>query len=652
MNSLIFKNMNMSKYLLITLFLFGFNALFSQETSLFLKDDVNVSHLEKDQFSKNAFNKKSVTINFNSLNQKNIEIPLFGERVIAQFKNHYKSAMGAETWTGDLKYQKNGYAIFTKNKDTFFGKILTESGVAYIIKQIENTDYYSVSELSADTFNDHCNITLQGKENRPLNNETEIDNVCDTEQTCDQTNIDLIVFYTNDAMSDLGGKASIEAAIASAVSEINVINANSNVKHTVTLVYTALTNLTEKSNQDLSGIMSMMKDPNDGVMDEIPMLRDQYYADLVALITLKGASGGTGNVNTNPERFNPQSAYSISKLNTMLSQYTLAHEIGHNLGLRHDRYAYNGSDLPNAACDYGWGWVNPNASAGNRNSQWRTIMAYNNQCSDNGLNCVRIPYFSNPDLSYNGDALGAAIGTNNAANNASILNRSYCKVAEFRSPQCSDCKITYNGGCVDYNSNSATGPGNTTNIEFTQTMLPVEIGHSVTLYLTYAGDNKNSSEQFNILDENDTIIGETVPLNSDCDSNTIEINIPVSDFNNWIADGKVIIKLDPQTTRINPTYCSLGNNVCVEFGISSKPLDVIDVETHETISMYPNPTNGSFEIKSNIEFSMVKVYNNLGLFLFETRDKKITLKNYPSGLYFIKATSIDNKTFNAKIIKK
>lgn len=643
----------MSKYFLIAFFFFGCNLLFSQTPNLFLRDDLVISGFKKEQVSNSGIKNKIVTINFDFVTQEALIIPLFEDLIYARFKSRYTSPTGAITWTGDLEGQKNGLVILTKNNTTFFGKIVTDSGATYIIKPIVDTSYYSVSELIQNSSNDECQFGLPEIANRDLNNDPfEVSNVCDTDETCSPTNIDLIVFYTAEAMEDLGGKEATELAIAGATAEINVINANSNVNHTVTLVHTALTDLTETPNQNLSDIMSAMKNPNDGIMDEIPVLRDRYYADLVALITFNGSSAGTANTNNNPLKFNPQSAYSITKSSSMLSQYTLAHEIGHNLGLRHDRYAYGDNGLPNSACDYGWGWVNANANANFPNSRWRTIMAYNNQCRDNGLNCIRIPYFSNPDLTYNGDRMGADIGTPNAANNASLLSRAYCKVAAFRTPLCSDCEIVYNAGCVDYNPNTPNGPGNTTRIEFTQAMNTVQAGATVVLYVTYSGNSQNSMEKFNIRDENNAIIGETVPLNKDCGSNTIAIDIPVSVFNNWIADGKVTITLDPQITGINSTPCSSKNTVCAEFGIFTESLNIDDFEFIDSVTLYPNPTHNSFRLKSNSDIQKIHVYNNLGQFLFTTSENTISLENYPVGLYYIKAVSSTHKIYMNKIIKK
>ncbi|MEM6800305.1 MAG: T9SS type A sorting domain-containing protein [Bacteroidota bacterium] len=59
--------------------------------------------------------------------------------------------------------------------------------------------------------------------------------------------------------------------------------------------------------------------------------------------------------------------------------------------------------------------------------RFRTVMAYNRQCG--GVNCIRIPYWSNPKLNYNGAPMGIARGNPKPSNSAFSLTRSSCLVA-------------------------------------------------------------------------------------------------------------------------------------------------------------------------------------------------------------------------------
>ena len=86
---------------------------------------------------------------------------------------------------------------------------------------------------------------------------------------------------------------------------------------------------------------------------------------------------------------------------------TFAHELGHNMGLRHDRYA---SGVPRTGFRYGY--VNQRAfePGAPETARWRTIMAYNSQCGRvGGFHCARLPYFSNPEVTYDGDPMGVPV---------------------------------------------------------------------------------------------------------------------------------------------------------------------------------------------------------------------------------------------------
>ena len=85
-----------------------------------------------------------------------------------------------------------------------------------------------------------------------------------------------------------------------------------------------------------------------------------------------------------------------------------AHELGHNMGLKHDRYQVLKNEERTDSIDgYNFGYVNqrmfqPEAP---ESARWRTIMSYDRQCEDyrkeNDLEdfyCQSILRFSNPDL--------------------------------------------------------------------------------------------------------------------------------------------------------------------------------------------------------------------------------------------------------------
>ena len=79
--------------------------------------------------------------------------------------------------------------------------------------------------------------------------------------------------------------------------------------------------------------------------------------------------------------------HSIVKFSCAFDNYSFPHEIGHNLGMYHDRYVMSnyGTDT---RC--GYGYVQSYFGLGSG----RSIMAYNTYCSDGGGNCTRMGFFS------------------------------------------------------------------------------------------------------------------------------------------------------------------------------------------------------------------------------------------------------------------
>ena len=162
---------------------------------------------------------------------------------------------------------------------------------------------------------------------------------------------------------------------------------------------------------------------NDGYMDEIHGLRNRYAADLVVL-QFEGYKDSV----PKPQgaAFGPAFASVWHKS----SPYLFAHEVGHLLNLRHDRYQLIKSGLfPGNAFNYGMS---------HPGFQWRTIMAYPDYCVDkNGRECPVIYRFSNPDQTYKGAPLGVSRQNTSRreqgpADNVHQIKQSWNQVASHR----------------------------------------------------------------------------------------------------------------------------------------------------------------------------------------------------------------------------
>ncbi|MBR1928477.1 MAG: zinc-dependent metalloprotease [Paludibacteraceae bacterium] len=142
---------------------------------------------------------------------------------------------------------------------------------------------------------------------------------------------------------------------------------------------------------------------NDGCMDDIHTKRLTYGGDVCVLMTTSTDLCGKAKAIAADEN---TAFCAVSPNIGCEMKYTFSHEIGHLVGCRHDTYVDNTS-TPYA---YGHGYVYLGSSSA---SSWRTMMAYDNKCTAAGYNCARINYWSYPNATYNGIAMGTTSTNNN-----------------------------------------------------------------------------------------------------------------------------------------------------------------------------------------------------------------------------------------------
>ena len=215
--------------------------------------------------------------------------------------------------------------------------------------------------------------------------------------------VDVAVVYTPAAREAAGGVAEIEAVIDLMVAETNQAYSASDVRHRLALVGREEVPYTEVNDHvDLA----RLADPSDGHLDGAHALRDRTGADLVHMIfDTGGASYAAGIAFLG-------GAFGLTSYNG--GGAIFAHELGHNMGLRHDRYQvhhYEGQVRSHPA----YGYVNQRAfeTGAPRSSRWRTVMSYGSQCeatASRGV-CTELLRFSNPRQDYNGDPLGTPFGS-------------------------------------------------------------------------------------------------------------------------------------------------------------------------------------------------------------------------------------------------
>lgn len=148
---------------------------------------------------------------------------------------------------------------------------------------------------------------------------------------------------------------------------------------------------------------------NSGAMDIVVLLTDVKYTNLNG-VPIFGTTGHIG--------ADSQDAFAIVEAPFALSgRFTFVHECAHLMGARHNRSSNSGND-DNFDCAHGLRFTG--ASGVDR----RTLMAL----LGGGR---RIPFISNPNVSFDGTPTGLSGNGNTEAYNAKKVNNYFCKAVNF-----------------------------------------------------------------------------------------------------------------------------------------------------------------------------------------------------------------------------
>lgn len=412
-------------------------------TDLFLDADVEGRQLRNADST--VMRARFVKINFDTLSCEGdagdaegaalyVDLNLFADAYYNAVLEHKETnKRGADTWIGHIEGVEHSHVILVY-KDGIMAGNISIPGEFYQVRS-EDKDVFSIRQLDHSKF-EACAAEEEHTPDVHAGHTHGTDAVLDDAAADDGSTIDVMVVYNQAARAGSGSTEAINIEIDLAVTETNQGYINSGVNQRLNLVHTAEVAYVESGSiytdrNNLSGT-------SDGNMDEVHALRDTYAADLVVLIT-EGGGGYCGvayimtTVTTSFENY----GFCVVKRSCATGYYSFGHELGHIMSARHDYYVDPSTNSPYT---YNHGFVNVP-------DQWRTIMAYNNDCSDSGSYCTRIDYWSNPDVSYGGDAMGVAEGSPNAADNRKTLNNTAYTVANFRvSPQPEITVTSPNGG--------------------------------------------------------------------------------------------------------------------------------------------------------------------------------------------------------------
>lgn len=122
-----------------------------------------------------------------------------------------------------------------------------------------------------------------------------------------------------------------------------------------------------------------------------------------------------------------------------------------------------------------------------------------------------------------------------------------------------DCNFA---SCSNFNSNTASGPGNSTIVTLNG---PFAYNPNILNYefcLQAEGDLALSTEKFNVYDENGLLLYTTDNPPFDCQkSSQYCFSVSAAVFLSWTADNVITFEFDPISGDINPFFCSV-NQAC------------------------------------------------------------------------------------------
>ncbi|MCC5087121.1 reprolysin-like metallopeptidase [Xanthomonas campestris] len=237
--------------------------------------------------------------------------------------------------------------------------------------------------------------------------------------------VDVLVGYTPGLVHELGSVDAVNTRINYLVAVTNRAYSDSQVNGRLRLIGTQQVNYTDSTTDD-AALNDLTEASGTSSLAALHSTRDTQGADLVALLrpyrANQGACGvawlnGGGlqsyNVNMQGSGYAAVSDGTDEEAGNYCEDITFAHEIGHNLGLAHDK-----ADSGPGAFTYAYGW-RQTLDEGSFN----TIMAY---ASDDQQ---RVPYFANPRITLcNGNPCGDA----NEADQTRALNIAMPIAANFR----------------------------------------------------------------------------------------------------------------------------------------------------------------------------------------------------------------------------
>ncbi len=354
--------------------------------------------LDLSLFDLDRSEKTHPTLNFNIFPGLNVPVSYL------QGETHGTS----NVWIGKIQGQPDSSVVLAVTDGVAMGNLRTDEGhlveIAYaggdryVVRQVDTTAYpQEMQPLPVDP------ASLPQRRDK------------DGAMADDGSTIDVMVVYTQSAVSAVGGLAAMQSRVATALAESNMGYANSGITQRLNIVHQAQVEYDESVG--FSQTLNDVTNNGDGKLDVVHEWRDTYKADMVSMWINNTDYCGLAWLMTSTASDFSSRGFSVVHYGCATGYYSFAHEMGHNQGAHHDRANASGPGV----FSYSYGYQSPT-------SAFRTVMAYN--CPSG---CSRVNYWSNPNVTYsNGEVMGVSETATDSAYNTLSMNNTNVIVANWR----------------------------------------------------------------------------------------------------------------------------------------------------------------------------------------------------------------------------
>jgi hypothetical protein len=585
-----------------------------------------------------------------------LSVQLFEDTYLEAGKKEVRiTESGAIYWIGELTGEREGVFELLWSDGYLAGSINDYStGRVYDITA-KSTGAIRVTELDASKnpqVNEDCFYHHEEEEGEEPE---EAGFRADIATETDSAIIDVLIVYPSHIALQMGdSEPERRAKIEAVIEQANQIFKNSKVYIRFRL-----------AGHEINNSIPAAAESQADVFGGIGGMRSKYGADIVSHWNYGGTSGSGA---MGAPGSSSSSGFNTASYANVLSQYTFAHECGHNLGARHDRHDYY-SAAPGTD-DRAILTREPGYQFGKCFLEYRTVMAYANSKQLPGYNSGkdkgRILHYANPDVLYNGVPTGVPgetivdMGDGGPAAAARRINETAKTAEKWLSPALpAYYTLTVNNGFG--------GGQYTTNAEAIITASAPPPGQA---FDKWTGDDANRILNVNqttttfFMGTRDAAITATykvvatnihrLTVNNGSGSGDYETGDVVSVTGNRPASGEVFDKWTGDVSGVadineRSTSFTMGTANAEITATYTTPNAIESVEENR-IRIYEGLSG--LVVESNAPVRSVTVYNALGATIraVSPNGNSVQISGFGKGLFIVKVVLLNGETEVRKVV--